>query len=108
VGAFFCRAFAGQVRLDAPSPTGGFEYADILLGEEEREPSRRAVIGVLAEHLSRGSLEAIFATGDALRSGFQAEHAAMILLPGSGLVKGEGGLTAHFEREGRSVHVLHI
>jgi len=109
VGAYFCRAFQGQVRLDAPSSTGGYEYADILLGVDEREPSRRAVIGVTAEHLTRGSLEGIFATGDALRAGFQAEHAAMILLPGSGLERGEApGLTAHFEREGRSVHVLHI
>ncbi|HYI02016.1 metallophosphoesterase [Hyalangium sp.] len=109
VGAFFCRAFQGQVRLDAPSPTGGYDYADILLGGDERESSRRAVIGVTAEHLSRGSLEGIFTAGDALRAGFQAEHVAMILLPGSGLEKGEGpGLTAHFEREGRNVHVLHI
>jgi hypothetical protein len=109
VGAYFCRAFVGQVRLDAPSPSGGYEYADILLGGDERAPSHRGVIGVMAEHLSRGSLEGIFTTGDALREGFQAGHAAMILLPGSGLGKGEeGGLTAHFEREGRSVHVLHI
>lgn len=108
VGACFCRIFEGQVRLDAPSPTGGYEYADIFLGGDERDPSRRAVIGVMAKHLSRGNLETLFTTGEALRSGFQAEHAAMILLPGSGLERGEGGLTAHFEREGRSVHVLHI